>query len=115
MKPQSAKAKGRNLQKYVVQKLLNLSPDLETDDITSRSMGANGEDVLLSPAARKVFPISIECKSIAKFAGYTFLDQAVENAPEGSEPIAVVKANRRNPVVLVDAEYFFDLVRKNNV
>jgi hypothetical protein len=78
-------------------------------------MGAGGEDVLLSPAARRLFPVSIECKSRASFAGYTILDQAVENAPEGIEPIAVVKANRRDPIVMVDAEYFFDLMRRANV
>jgi len=111
MKPSSAKNKGRKLQQWVCGKLLEYAGVLKPDDITSRSMGAGGEDVLLSPSARSIYPVSIECKSIARFSGYGFYDQAVSNCPEGSEPIAVVKANRRKPLVLVDAEYF---IRKMN-
>ena len=113
MKTQSAKAKGRRLQQWVCDVLLRMAGrKLEPDDITSRSMGASGEDVLLSPAARRLFPVSIECKNIAKFAGYKLYDQAVENCPKRSEPIVVVKANYRKPLVLVDAEYFFKQVKR---
>ena len=46
MKTSSAKAKGRNLQKWVVQKLVeHLSADQE--DIESRPMGSQGEDIIL--------------------------------------------------------------------
>ncbi len=76
-------------------------------------MGANGEDILMSPVARIQFPVSIEAKNLAKFAGFKHLDQAVENCPKGSQPIAVIKANHRNPIVLVDAEYFFNLLKGN--
>ena len=48
--------------------LLALAPSLEPDDIKSTSMGAGGEDVQLSPAARAVYPIQIECKNLAKIA-----------------------------------------------
>lgn len=106
MKPSSAKNKGRKLQQWVCAVMLR-SKQLEPDDITSRSMGAGGEDVLLSPSARKIYPVSIECKSLAKFAGYKLYEQAVDNCPDGSEPVVVVKANRQKPLVLVDAEYFF--------
>lgn len=108
MRPQSAKAKGRRLQQWVRDLILHISHgDLLQDDVRSTSMGAGGEDVLLSPAARSLFPVSIECKNLAKFAGYTLYDQAVANCPDGAEPIVVVKANQRSPLVLVDAEYFF--------
>lgn len=73
-------------------------------------MGAGGEDLQLSPAARKLIPYSFECKSLAKFAGYKFMEQAESNTPKGAQPIAVVKANRKKPLVLIDAEYFFDLL-----
>lgn len=36
---------------------------LEADDIASRGMGQNGVDVILSPAARRVFDLDIECKN----------------------------------------------------
>lgn len=114
MKTASAKAKGRELQQWVRDLLLSLSSSLHKDDVRSTSMGAGGEDVLLSPAARSLFPVSIECKNLARFAGYTLYDQAVSNCPEGNEPIVVVKANRRTPLVLVDAAYFFNQMQRTS-
>ena len=82
-------------------KLLAAFPTLEIDDITSRSMGAGGEDLLLSPAARRLIPYSFECKNIASFVGYTYLGQAESNCPKGATPIAVVKNNHKKPVVVM--------------
>jgi hypothetical protein len=107
MKPASAKAKGRSLQQWVRDLILQCSPSLEKDDVRSTSMGAGGEDLQLSPAARKQYPISIECKSRASYAFYKDYDQAVTNCPKDCEPILVAKANHRKPVVIVDAEWFF--------
>jgi hypothetical protein len=107
MKPQSAKAKGRKLQQWTRDEILKNCPSLEPDDVKSTSMGAGGEDVQLSPAARRQYPISIECKSRANFAFYKDLDQCVVNAPKGAEPVLVAKANHRKPVVIIDAEWFF--------
>lgn len=107
MKPASAKQKGRLLQQWVRDKLLEYSPSLEKDDVVSTSMGAGGEDVKLSPAARRQYPISIECKSRASFAFYKDMDQAHRNAPKGMEPVLVARANHRPAVVIVDADWFF--------
>lgn len=104
MKPSSAKAKGRTFQQQLMRSLLAKFPQLEKDDITSRSMGAGGEDLLLSPAARKLIPYSFECKSLARFAGYNYIEQAVPNTPAGSTPVAVVKANHKKPVVIMYLE-----------
>ena len=56
MKTKSAKAKGRNLQNYVRDKLRKIFveewtkvPRLEDDDIKSQTMGMGGEDIVLSP------------------------------------------------------------------
>ena len=49
MKPQSAKAKGRVLQQWV-RDLLVESLDIHPEDIESRSMGAGGEDLIMSRA-----------------------------------------------------------------
>ena len=107
MKPSSAKNKGRLLQQWVRDKILQYSPSLEPGDVVSTSMGAGGEDVKLSPAARRQYPISIECKSRASFAFYKDLDQAQRNAPKDMEPILVARANHRSAVVIVDADWFF--------
>lgn len=112
MKPSSAKAKGRKLQQWVRDLILSNHRSLEEDDVRSTSMGAGGEDVLLSPAARALLPVSIECKSYANMVFYKWLDQAIINAPKGAQPIVVAKANHRRPVVIVDAEYFFANFKK---
>ena len=105
--PKSAKAKGRRLQQWVRDHLLKRHPTLEVDDVRSTSMGAAGEDVLLSPTARRIVPYSIECKNLANMALYKWMDQAKANCPSGVTPIVVAKANAKKPVVIVDAEYFF--------
>ena len=61
MKSRSAKAKGRRLQQKVRDLLLEkFSEELEPDDIRSAIMGESGEDLKLSPAARKLIPYSFE-------------------------------------------------------
>ncbi len=110
MKPQSAKAKGRNLQKWVRDKILATFPGLEQDDVRSTSMGAGGEDVQLSPAARELFPYQVECKSLAKVAVYNYYEQAKEHGYH--QPVVFVKQNGARPLAIIDADYFFKMVSK---
>lgn len=109
----SSKAKGRKLQQQVRDWILDNSQDLTLDDVKSTSMGAQGEDVQLSSAARRQWPFSFECKSLASFAFYKYLQQATANAPTGTTPVLVCKANNKKPVVIVDAEWFFNNWRKD--
>lgn len=113
IKAQSAKAKGRRHQQWVRDKILALFPNaLLPDDVRSTSMGCGGEDVQLSPAARRLFPYSIECKSFKSFAIYKVMDQATENCPKGAEPVAIIKADRQKPLAVIDAEHFFRLTKR---
>lgn len=102
---QAAKAKGRNLQKYVRDKILEKFPQLTDLDCRSTSMGAGGADVQLSTAAKQLFNYEIECKSLAKVAVYKFYEQAKTHG--NSEAIVFVKQNGSKPLVIVDADYFF--------
>jgi hypothetical protein len=104
MKTSSAKAKGRNLQKWAAEKLLKYAPELEPGDVKSTSMGAGGEDVMLSPAARRIYPWQLECKSYARIAVYDFYNQACSHGTH--EPIVFIKQNGCKPLVVVDADYF---------
>ena len=113
LKTQSAKAKGRRHQQWVRDKILALFPKLEPDDVRSTSMGAGGEDIQLSPAARKLFPYSVECKSLKALSIYKIMRQAEDNCPTKAQPIAIVKANREKPLAVLDAEHFFKLIGKN--
>ena len=110
--PQSAKKKGKSFQNWVRDRILEAFPSLEPDDCVSTSMGAGGEDIKLSPAARRQIPVSIECKSNKKHAVYNYYDQAVSNAPEGAEPLLVVRADRRKPLAVLDAQYLIQLMAR---
>lgn len=108
----SGKAKGRRFQQWVRDYILACFPELEPDDVKSTSMGAGGEDVQLSPAARKLLPVSVECKAKAKIAIYKDYEQATANAPTNMEPILFVKADRQKPLAVVDAVYFLDMMKR---
>ena len=112
--PQSANAKGRRFQQLVRDRLYETFTVLEDGDIRSTSMGAGGEDLLFSPAARRLFPYSVECKNNKANAIYKVMDQAVSNCPQGITPLGMVKADKRKPLAVVDADHFFELVKKNN-
>lgn len=73
-------------------------------------MGASGEDVQLSPAARNLVNYCIECKNRAAIAVYKDYEQAKTHGLV--EPLVILKQNNSKPLALVDAEHFFDLVQK---
>lgn len=106
MKVSSAKQKGRRFQQDVRDKLLEVSNGLEPDDIRSASMGAYGEDILFSPAARRQFPFSIECKNVEKLSIWRCIDQARANAPAGTTPIVAFTRNREVPHLAIPMNEF---------
>ena len=110
MKTQSAKAKGRRLQQWF-RDLLIEKLDIHPEDIESRSMGAGGEDLIMARAARQRFPYSIECKNQESINVWKSYEQAQENSKD-YEPVVVLKSNNTKPLVLVDAEYFVKLHEK---
>ena len=107
MKTSSAKAKGRRLQQWF-RDLLIEKLDVHPEDIESRSMGAGGEDLIMARAARKKFPYSLECKNQESVNVWNAYEQAKENSGN-YEPIVVLKRNNTKPLVLVDADYFVRL------
>lgn len=107
IKTSSAKAKGRRLQQWVRDKLIEML-DVHPEDIESRSMGAGGEDLIMARAARQKFPYSIECKNVEKLNVWEAYEQAQANSGD-YEPIVVMKKNGKKPLVVVDAEYYIQL------
>ncbi len=107
MKTQSAKAKGRRLQQWF-RDLLVEDLDIHPEDIESRSMGAGGEDLIMARAARKKFPYSIEAKNQEKLNVWEAYKQAQSNCGD-YEPLVVIKRNNVKPLVVVDAEHFVNL------
>ena len=111
MKPRSAKAKGRRLQNEIREILLEHFGDrLEGDDIKTAVMGESGEDLKLSPAARRLFPYSVEAKNQEKLNIWSALDQATDNCPNGSRPFVVFKRNHSDTFVALTLNDFLKLL-----
>lgn len=113
MRVQSAKAKGRRLQQKVRDALLDGRPDLHPDDIRSTAMGQNGEDILFSSAARKVYPYSIECKCVEKLNIWEAINQAKENAGPHI-PMVAFSRNNEDMWVVIPMSKFIDLHKESD-
>ena len=115
MRPQSAKSKGRRFQQYIRDLLLKFAPSLEMDDVRSTAMGAGGEDIQLSPAARKIYPYTIECKNVERLNMWEAVDQAQAHAVKdgrGHIPLVAFKKNGRDAWIAMPAEQFMELIRE---
>ena len=107
MKTQSAKAKGRRLQQWF-RDLLIEKLNIHPADIESRSMGAGGEDLIMARAAREKFPYSVECKNQEKINLWESYNQAQQNS-KNHEPVVILKRNNSKPLIIVAGEYFVKL------
>lgn len=113
MRPQSAKAKGRRLQQFVARELVALFPGvLDFDDCRSTSMGAAGDDVLLSPLAQRIIPCDFECKNVENLPIWAALKQASARRKDRRIPTVVAGRNRRKPVVVVPFGWLFNTVER---
>ena len=109
MKSRSAKNKGKRLQNSFRDLLLETFTQLEPDDIRSAIMGESGEDIKLSPAARKLIPYSFECKNQEKLNIWDSLSQAEENAGD-YDPVLIFKRNRSKTYAVINIEKFIELI-----
>lgn len=117
MKTSSCKAKGRNLQMWVCQKIANIF-NIEFDNqddqcsIHSREMGQSGVDIILRGVIYKKFLYDIECKNTEKLSLYPTIDQAINNTNLGRDWLIVHKKNRSDPIVIMDWEAFERLFKR---
>ena len=105
----SSKAKGRRLQNLVRDLLRSVVSFLHEDDIKSAIMGTVGEDIVLSPAARKKIPFSFECKNVERLQFWKSVEQAESNS-NGRTAVIVVKKNGRDPYVALPLDDWLDLI-----
>ena len=82
---------------------------LETNDIESQVMGMSGEDIVLSPAAKRVIPYSFECKNQERLNLWSSLEQAESNC-EDRQPVLVFKRNRSKIYVAIEFDHFIELI-----
>ena len=111
MKPASKKSKARLLQNLVRDWIVEAFR-LEQADVLSTPMGVQGADVKLSPKAYSLFPYAVECKNVKRVAVYGYYEQACAHSEKDKgEPVVFIKANRKKPLVVIDAQHFIKLVK----
>ena len=109
MKTSSKKGKGRRLQNFVRDELLGSFPTLEPDDVKVAIMGESGEDIKLSPAARKQIRYSFECKNQERLSIWSALKQAEDNCNDRT-PVLIFKRNRSKVYAVLEFESLIDLI-----
>lgn len=112
--PRYSKAKGRKLQNLLRDKLRVAFPSLEDDDIKSQTMGMPGEDIVLSPAARRKIPYSFECKNVERLSFWATVEQCEANCKDNVSPAIVVKKNRKDPMVAIPLDEFIELIKESD-
>ena len=110
MKPASAKAKGRRLQQHVRDRIREVF-HLHEDDVQSRSSGAGGEDIMLSPTARAAFPFSVECKNVQKVNVWQSYEQACENAGDHA-PLLVISRNQAKVLAVLELDALLNILAR---
>ncbi len=109
----SAKAKGRSLQQWTCQMisdLLNI-PWGKDELIASREASQTGTDVRLIGEAQERFPYSVECKWQETWSLPAWIKQARSNKKEGTDWLLVCKRSHQDPIVVMDAARFFELLK----
>ena len=124
MKTSSCKAKGRKGQQEVVKILLETLnrkiksgtfgsgfSELAEDDIRSCPMGSRGEDILLSPKARKLIPWDIEVKRGKAFNIVKACKQAHVRGSK-HEPVGIGRYDRdKTWYACVELNYLLSLLK----
>jgi len=97
IKTSSAKSKGRELQKYIRDRILEEFPHLGEGDVESCSMGSSGVDIKMSPLARRTLPVSIESKKTKKTPTLSEMQQSRANKYENTIPGVVWSPHGSGP------------------
>lgn len=107
----SSKAKGRTGQQEIRDKIKETFPSLEEGDVLSTTMGDTGADIKLSPAARRLLPISIEVKrrKNGMKTQYEWLEQARNHGDD--PPVVFFRADRKPWLVIVELEHYMELLK----
>lgn len=77
-------------------------------------MGVSGQDVQLSPAARKIFDLYIESKNVEKLnVPGTFWEHYGKYDTKPGLKLLIHSRNRQSPLVTMRIEDFMTLLRKS--
>tara|TARA_R100000008_G_scaffold11437_2_gene5745 strand:+ start:1255 stop:1590 length:336 start_codon:yes stop_codon:yes gene_type:complete len=111
MKQSSRRKKGKLLQNFVREKILKTFPHLRKKDVVVANTGEPGPDIRLSRIAQRLVPWSFETKNQEKLSTvYQWFRQADRNSHK-LEPALVIKKNGKKPLVVIELDIFFDLIK----
>ncbi len=110
MRNSSRKAKSTKLQNLVRAKIFKAFPHLKKRDVGTAKEGQSGPDIILSRIGAKLCPYNFEVKSQNRMKTiYDFYKQASKKTR--LEPVVVMKMNSREPLVVLDLDHFFTLIK----
>tara|TARA_R100000234_G_scaffold4667_1_gene3556 strand:+ start:10121 stop:10369 length:249 start_codon:yes stop_codon:yes gene_type:complete len=70
-----------------------------------------GEDIVLSPLAKKFIPYSFECKNTERLNLWKSLEQCEGNSEDRS-PVLVIKKNRSKVYAVIEFNEFIELIKE---
>jgi hypothetical protein len=108
--PRNNKARGRTTQQEVRDAILKVFPDLEPDDVRVAIMGESGEDIKLSPHARKTLQgFQFEVKRVKTLKTiYNWYEQAKTHGSH--KPAVVFRQDRDKHLVILSLEHYLELL-----
>ena len=112
--------KGQRLQKDIANKIVELNPNLTSEDVKSCPPYKHGADIILSDKAKGILNIKLEAKNYDRwktlYAQYEYStkhDEAGESILiVGDEGGKTAEGIDRKPLAIMDMEYFFKLLAK---
>lgn len=110
MSAKNNKSRGRNGEREIRELLLSYFPELEPDDVRLVGSGASGEDILLSPAARKLIPWQIEVKRRKNISVLRFMEQAEGHGEHTA--IAFFREDRGKWYACIEAKHVLSLLQR---
>jgi hypothetical protein len=118
---QSAKAKGRNLQKWVLDRIAYLLDYVLPNDkdislLRSREMGQNGTDIVIAEKLREKFPYAVECKNCEKINLFQFITQAKKNVTVDLPFVMLILHNKqiKTPLFCIEFDGLAHLFNKKD-
>ena len=111
MKEISRRRKGRRLQNLLRNKILTTFDILRPTDVLVAKTGENGADIKMSKIARRILPYQFECKNQRRMSTiWTWYNQAKRHGK--LEPILVCKTDEKKPLVVMDLDHFFKIIKE---
>jgi len=108
--PKSAKAKGRRLQNWVRDKLIEWYGDHHAKNIVPKQMGGGGVDIEVYGTFRDMYwPWDAECKNQERLPLWQTIKQAVANCRPGRAPLVIFKRNHSKVWVMLEWDDFIRL------